>query len=95
MSELPPAVLGRMGPLLCWVEGAEGLRLPQAWIADRIPVRTRERAGLVREFPTYSYDNVDDIVDLTRKRQPPGSHFQHHRNRERCVSCIAVDRLPQ
>ncbi len=68
MSELPPEVLGRMGPLLCWVEGAEGLRLPLAWIADHIPVQVREQAWLVREFPTYSYDTVDDIVNLTRKQ---------------------------
>lgn len=76
-SNLPLSVLGFMGPILSWVEGTDGLRFPESWLAEGIPPREREQAWLVRELPTYSYDNVDEIIDLGR--QALGSCFRQGR----------------
>ena len=62
-SSLPMEVLGLVSPILSWVEGSERLRLPQHWLPD-MPLHTREQAWLLRELPTYSYDNVDEILQL-------------------------------
>lgn len=67
-SNLPLEVLGWMSPVLCWVEGAEGLRYPQSWVGDEISAEEREQAWLIRELPTYSFDNVDEIIRLTQRR---------------------------
>ncbi|HSK77595.1 MAG TPA: hypothetical protein VLQ45_14180 [Thermoanaerobaculia bacterium] len=66
-SNLPLEVLGLMGPVLSWIEGTEGLRLPQSWLVDGIHPKEREQGWLLRELPTYSYDNVDEILKLRRK----------------------------
>ncbi len=68
LSPLPFEVLGQVAPILSWVEGAHGSRLPESWNADAVPFAERERAWFLAELPAYSYDNVDDIVDGTRTR---------------------------
>lgn len=65
-----------MSPVLSWIEGTEGLRLPQSWLVDGIPPEEREQGWLLRELPAYSYDNVDEILTLGRRegsedRRPP------------------------
>lgn len=70
-SNLPLAVLGAVSPILSWIEGTDGLRFPESWLVDGIPPGERERAWLVRELPTYSYDNVDEIIDLDRQALGP------------------------
>lgn len=72
--ELPLQVLGLLGPVLSWVEGMEGLSWPTTWIADEVNRRERERAWLIRELPTYSFDTVDAVVDLAR---PPGRELPY------------------
>lgn len=64
--ELPLEVLGRLGPVLSWVEGMEGLSWPTTWIADAVDRREREHAWLVRELSTFSFDTVDSVIDLAR-----------------------------
>lgn len=74
-SELPLEVLSLMGPLLCWVESPEGLALPDAWLTSSTSFERRQQAWLLRELPNYSYDTVDEILDLStptaRQRRPP------------------------
>lgn len=60
-----------MGPILSWVEGTDGLRFPESWLLDGIPPREREQAWLLRELPAYSYDNVDEIIELGRQALGP------------------------
>jgi len=67
LSSLPFDLLGQVGPILAWAEGDFGSRLPIAWSARERPFRDRERGWLLGELPTYSYDNVDDIVSGARR----------------------------
>jgi len=62
LSPLPFEILGQIGPILAWAEGGLGGGLPESWNAECVPFDRRERSWLLRELPTYSYDNVDDIV---------------------------------
>lgn len=73
-SELPLQVLGLMSPILSWVEGLEGLSLPSTWVVDHLPFEKREQAWLIRELPTYSADNVDEIIQFSRNA--PGRPFR-------------------
>ncbi|MEM9554470.1 MAG: hypothetical protein AAGC60_09435 [Acidobacteriota bacterium] len=63
---LPFDILGQVSPLLSWVEGTGGGRLPVAWQAGPRPVKEREQGWLLDELPTYSYDNVEEIVSGSR-----------------------------
>lgn len=72
-GELPLEVLGLLGPLLCWVEGTAGLRLPERWVGHRIEPDKRVKAWLVRELPTYSRDSIDEIQRLARRRRGGGT----------------------
>lgn len=65
-SPLPFEVLGQVGPVLAWAEGDDGSRLPPTWTTESVPFKQRERSWLLRELPTYSYDNVQEIVDGAR-----------------------------
>ena len=58
---LPLEILGKIAPVLAWVDGDFGRRLPPAW-NSRIPFSQRQRGWLQRELPTYSIDNLDDVV---------------------------------
>ncbi len=62
---LPLEVLGSLAPLLCWVEGEERARLPEAWETVTRTGKNRATAWLRRELPTYSHDNVDEILKAT------------------------------
>ena len=79
-SKLPLKVLSQAGPILCWIEGAEGLRFPETWQTGGLPLETREQAWLLHELPTYSYDNVDEIVHSARGRlNVRATHQRRHR----------------
>lgn len=65
-SQLSFDILGQVSPILAWVEGDHGSRLPATWTTATVPFDKRERSWLLRELPTYSHDNVDDIVTGTR-----------------------------
>ncbi|MCB1034738.1 MAG: hypothetical protein KDD47_12980, partial [Acidobacteria bacterium] len=78
LSSLPFDLLGQVGPILAWTEGRVAGRLPTAWSAPAQPFKDRERAWLLGELPTYSYDNVDDIV--------AGARGAHRRGRYRPAS---------
>lgn len=65
-SSLSFDILGQISPILAWVEGDYGSRLPATWTTETVPFAKRERSWLLSELPTYSYDNVDDIVTGTR-----------------------------
>lgn len=68
-GELPLQVYGLVAPVLCWVEGSEGYRLPETWMGGELTVEDRERAWLTRELPTYSQDSLDEIRHLDRDRE--------------------------
>ena len=68
LSKLPFDILGQVGPVLAWVERADGGPLPDTWTSVVRPFKERENGWLLRELPTYSYDNVDEIVIGTRFR---------------------------
>ena len=63
---LPFGILGQIGPVLAWVENVDNSRLPPTWSTESKPFAPRERDWLLRELPTYSYDNVQEIVVGTR-----------------------------
>lgn len=65
-SKLPLKVLSQTGPILCWIEGSEGLRFPETWQTSGLPLEAREQAWLLHELPTYSFDNVDEVLSLAR-----------------------------
>ncbi len=65
---LPFQVLGQVGPVLAWVESEDDSRLPTAWNTESVPFAQRERSWLLHELPTYSYDNVQEIVTGTRSK---------------------------
>ena len=73
-SPLPFKVLGQVGPVLAWAEGDFGSRLPSTWSSGSRPFEDRERGWLLGELPTYSYDNVEDIIAGARR---------HHRSGQR------------
>lgn len=60
-------ILGQVSPILAWTEGENGSRLPSTWTTERVQFQRRERGWFSRELPTYSYDNVKDIVQGTRE----------------------------
>ena len=68
----PLKVLGRLSPILGWVEDISHGGIPEHWRGpehwrDRPEYRRdRERRWLIRELPTYSYDNLDDILTIGR-----------------------------
>ncbi len=66
---LPLEVLGLMSPILCWVEGVERPGLPESWHGGGYSFDERIRQWLMRELPTYSYDNLDEIVSLAMDRR--------------------------
>ncbi len=68
LSKLPFDILGQVGPILAWVERADGGPLPDTWTSVVRPFKERENSWLLRELPTYSYDNVEEIVIGTRFR---------------------------
>jgi hypothetical protein len=61
---LPLEVIGLISPILCWVEGGERQGLPESWSGDSYSFEERATAWLSRELPTYSYDNLDEILSL-------------------------------
>jgi hypothetical protein len=61
---LPLEVIGLISPILCWVEGGERQGLPDSWSGDSCSFDERATAWLSRELPTYSYDNLDEILSL-------------------------------
>lgn len=68
---LPLQVLGLISPILCWVEGGESFGLPGSQSGKAYFFEDRVRNWLKWELPTYSYDNLDEIVELAlddRKR---------------------------
>lgn len=68
LSKLPFNILGQVGPVLAWVERAESGPLPDTWTSIVRPFSERENSWLLRELPTYSVDNVEEIVIGTRFR---------------------------
>ena len=74
LSSLPFDLLGQVGPILSWTEGEFGSRLPVSWRPRAQPFKDRERGWLLGELPTYSYDNVDDIVSGARREHRSGLH---------------------
>jgi hypothetical protein len=80
--DLPLAVLGKLGPILSWVEASEGVAYPQAWQDIGLDFKERERAWLVHELPSYSYDTIDEILTFARpptKGQRVSRDFSGHR----------------
>lgn len=65
-SALSFDILGQVAPILTWTEGDNGVQLPDAWTTESVPFEQRERGWLLYELPTYSYDNVDDILHGAR-----------------------------
>jgi hypothetical protein len=61
---LPLEVLAMISPILCWVERGESPGLPQAWHGTGYTFTERITAWLKRELPTFSYDNLEDIIGL-------------------------------
>ncbi len=72
-APLPFEVLGRVSPILAWTEGENGSRLPANWGSGSVPFGRRERDWLLRQLPSYSYDNVEDIVRAARDGAPKGA----------------------
>jgi len=70
-GELPSEVLGYIGPILSWVDGADAMRLPESWQNHEVAFYERERAWLKGELPTHSYDSLDNIVKLARGPSDP------------------------
>lgn len=68
-SVLPLKVLGLMGPILCWVEGAQRPGLPDSWYSTDFSVEERVRSWLRQELPTYSYDSLDEVISLAGDRR--------------------------
>lgn len=68
-SSLPLEVIGLMGPILCWVEGSHRPGLPESWHYSEFTFEERVRSWLIRELPTYSYDNLDEILKLAGDRR--------------------------
>ena len=82
--EIPLEVLGLVGPILTWVEGAQSQAIPKTWAGEptRRPAQVldelrefdgaasiQERGWLLHELPTFSLDNVDDVVDYSRRNK--------------------------
>lgn len=59
---LPLEVLGLVSPFLSIIEGGERRGLPEHWALSRKPFAEQEMAWLQRELPTYSLDNLDEIL---------------------------------
>lgn len=74
-SKLPFDILGQVGPVLSWVESDDGGPLPDTWTSKAQPFQKRENGWLLDQLPTYSVDNVREIVIGTR--------FRHRRQKIR------------
>ncbi len=66
-SELPLEVIGLTAPLLCWVEGESGPRLPEAGTGSLLSAKEREERWLVGQLPTASLDKIEEIVAMARQ----------------------------
>lgn len=75
MTHLPLDVLGLVSPVLSRVEGMEGLRYPETWIFGSLSEQERDRAWLTRELPTYSFDNIEELLECAR----PGASDPLHK----------------
>ncbi len=83
LPALPIHILGHIAPILTWTESGNVSRLPPTWQTESVAFADRERDWLLRELPTYSYTNVQEIVRGTRKdhsgpkpvRMPSASRF--------------------
>lgn len=73
-SGLPLEVLGLMGPLLCWVEGIQRPGVPESWYAQNFSFEERLQGWLMRELPTYSYDNLQEIIKLAGDLRMPSNY---------------------
>jgi hypothetical protein len=49
------------------------MRLPERWVGHRIDPEERVRGWLVRELPTYSWDSIEEIQRLARRRSTGGT----------------------
>ncbi len=63
-SDLPLEVLGLLAPVLSWVEGHEGIGLPQRGRERQPAFGQRQEAWLHDELPIYSRDTIDEILEL-------------------------------
>lgn len=78
---IPLEVLGLIGPILSWVEGSQTQAIPKTWAGEHVlpfspslrPLgepswapTAQERGWLLNELPTYSLDNVDEVVAFSR-----------------------------
>ncbi len=85
--EIPLEILGLLGPILSWVEGAQSQAVPRTWAGEptnRLPdelgrlgepgwaASVQERGWLLNELPTFSLDNVDEVVGYSRGIGTPG-----------------------
>lgn len=70
---LPLKILGMIGPILCWVERIETPGLPDSWKGKKLTFKDRIHSWLIGDLPTYSYDNLNDIISLARDRRRPGN----------------------
>ncbi len=70
-NRLPLEVLGMIGPLLCWVERSDRSGLPANWYGGHYPFKQRMRTWLMRDLPAYSYDNLDEIIQLAKNPRNP------------------------
>ncbi len=68
-ATLPLKVLGLIGPFLCRVERAQKPGFPEGWLVDSGSPEEQEQAWLMRELPTYSHDNLNEIIQLDRDPQ--------------------------
>lgn len=68
-SVLPLEVLGLVGPILCWVESTQRPGLPESWRTRGFDFEERVRNWLMQELPTYSYDNLDEVISLAGDRR--------------------------
>ncbi len=88
-SELPLEVIALSAPLLCWVEGAGGPRIPEAGGRGLRPVKEREEGWLIDQLPTASLDKINEIVAMARQ-----SHAGISRRPEEMRRRYLVDRWP-
>ena len=73
-------VLAQISPILTWVEGGSGARLPTSWAEKEQPFAQRERDWLLGELPTYSHDNIEELVQGFRAPAKPRLKLQASRS---------------
>lgn len=84
--DLPLEVLGLLGPILSWTEGVQKQALPKAWNRESVgsdpwfrqaigsedtTTSLQERGWLLQELPTYSLDNVAEVVAYAKDQAAP------------------------